>query len=152
MSMTGSLTDVRKPANIYEELVGDFPHLFAAHDVHDSRSDVPAGWRKLVWEMAQRMTDLVVSSGVTIRISQIKEKWGTLRCYARGTRLEDMPIDQQELVRLKEIIATAFKASEDTCLFCGESPADLFRFGGWVATACEKHGALGDRLPHPVEE
>lgn len=150
--MPESQTDPRKPSNIYEELVDDFPHLFAAHDVRDSRSDVPAGWRKLVWEMAHRMTDLVLCSDMTIRISQIKEKWGTLRCYARGTRPDDMPLGLQESARLREIIGAAGKASEDTCLFCGDSPADLFRFGGWVATACEKHGVAGDRLPHLVEE
>jgi hypothetical protein len=150
--MSGSPTDQKKPRNIYEEFVDDFPYLFTAHDVRDNRSDVPEGWRHLVWEMAQRMTDLVLSSEMTIRISQIKEKWGTLRCYARCVRPGDMPIEQHELAQLREITDTAAKASEDICLFCGRSPADLFRFGGWVATACEKHGAAGDRLPRFVEE
>jgi hypothetical protein len=150
--MSGSPTNQKKPRDIYEDLVDDFPYLFTAHDVRDSRSDVPEGWRKLVWEMAQRMTDLVLSSGMTIRISQIKEKWGTLRCYTRCVRPGDMPIELQDLAQLKKITATAARASEDICLFCGQSPADLFRFGGWVATACENHGAAGYRLPPLAEE
>lgn len=65
----------------------------------------------------------------TIIISQIKEKYGTLRFYTWGNTEE-----------LDKLITEAENKSEVTCETCG-APG-ILRGKSWYYTACEEHSRL----------
>lgn len=84
-------------------------------------NSVGDGWQPII----KPVIDLCIKNGV--RISQIKEKFGSLRFYT-----ESVP---------PPAIATAIRQAEQqcdvTCEQCGK-PGTL-RNEGWMKTACDEH-------------
>jgi hypothetical protein len=109
-------------------------------EIFDDHSDVsyPIGWTHildkvfglLVWTAKQRHEAMVRDGSIVDftypRISQVKEKFGTLRIYA------DYVTDYQSgIITMAECLSAA------TCEVCG-SPGAL-RDGNWIRTLCDHH-------------
>ena len=78
------------------------------------------GWYKLI----RPVLDACTAEGV--KITQIKEKYGTLRIYT-GSASD----------KIYSLIDAAERQSEFTCETCGE-PGKLREYG-WVYTSCDLH-------------
>lgn len=85
------------------------------------------GWRFLLGDLLQRISaTLSDEEKQEFQISQIKEKFGTLRVhtYAESDRI-DMLVDAAE------------RASEITCDVCGGR--GRLRNSGWIYVRCDEH-------------
>lgn len=74
-----------------------------------------------------------------IRATTVKEKFGILRFYMQGS-----------LPEIEEAVNAAAEESSRTCEVCGDAGV-LRDDGGWLATACDRHGK-GDIVEDDEEE
>ncbi|AJR24402.1 MULTISPECIES: hypothetical protein [unclassified Sphingobium] len=88
-------------------------------------SYLPAGWRPL---FRQLLADLH-SAGISVRVTQAKEKFGELRVY----------IDRPDQAAAP-LIAAAEQRSTRMCQECGAA-GELMVGNYLYATLCEEHGA-----------
>lgn len=100
------------------------------------------GWAVLLWRMCRGLRQAQRDFSVQPRITDIKEKWGTLR-------VSDASVSPTEASRraIDHIIATAEAASEVTCEVCG-NPGHLDRTGWW-RTLCPVCAVLDGRDTGP---
>lgn len=97
---------------------------------------VGPGWAKLVGDLIEDL----FAAGWDGRIQQIKEKFGSLRFYAR-TRT-----DEQQM-----LIDAAAEKSSVTCEKCGE-PGQI-RPGGWIVCLCLAcHERIQSLMKKDIEE
>ena len=92
--------------------------LKTPYEAHDLQCG--DGWKRLV----DPIIDLANKKG--IHITQIKEKFGTLRVYTDT-------IDRE----LDELIQVMEEKSEYVCEVCGD--VGKIRSGGWIKTLCDLH-------------
>ena len=96
--------------------------------------EVGPGWYPLIFELFGLVDDIQKATGKAASISQVKEKFGTLRIYC------NLPCEAVE----QDIIETVFEdMSSRTCDFCG-LPGKLSDKEGWWATRCDKHRGISD--------
>jgi hypothetical protein len=126
-----------------DQLVERHPDLFEiVFDGRVHRPGLPAvgdGWRDLVERAVARIAAAAGASASTIKISQIKEKFGTLRLYWSG----EVPDAVRDAIG--EAIDLAEARSAVTCEACG-APGVPWVGDGWHHTACERHGR-GRKVP-----
>ncbi|MEI9923449.1 MAG: hypothetical protein WDN50_07915 [Bradyrhizobium sp.] len=120
-------------------LIARYPHLFNqelyGRVIAPGYPTTGDGWQDLVRRAVERIAAAVSEAPGSLRITQIKEKFGTLRLYTwAGTGFTDV-MD----VAVNEAIELAEARSACTCEKCG-SPGRLFKSGGWYLTACDEHG------------
>jgi hypothetical protein len=96
------------------------------------------GWRDLIERACVRIEN-ALDNGDTVKIVQIKEKYGTLRFYWRGR----LPSETE--AKVGEVVSLAEARSACTCETCG-AEGRLYNRGGWFATACSEH-ARGEPAP-----
>jgi hypothetical protein len=96
------------------------------------------GWRDLIERACVRIEN-ALDNGDTVKIVQIKEKYGTLRFYWRGR----LPSETE--AKVGEVVSLAEARSACTCETCG-AEGRLYNRGGWFATACSASQA-GIRKP-----
>jgi hypothetical protein len=96
------------------------------------------GWAGLVGRLLDDMATIVRPTGRKLEISQVKEKFGTLRCYWSG------PFDGEDHDRICEAVELAEFRSECTCEQCG-APGSMRDRGGWFAVRCDDHAERGAR-------
>lgn len=90
---------------------------------HDFLNDVGPGWRPLVKPL------LGLAARLGIEVTQVKEKFGTLRFYVVGFNAMGAELEKQ--------IDAAEHLSGITCEECG---AYGYTAGpGWLKTYCEQH-------------
>lgn len=84
------------------------------------------GWRFLLGDLLRRI-DLALEGEEreSFQVSQIKEKFGTLRFYHNGGE------------RIERLVETAEKLSETTCDVCGSG--GRLQGKGWVSVRCQAH-------------
>lgn len=112
-----------------DALCRDFPSLF--RDRHAPMQttcmcwgfECGDGWEPLIRRLCEQLTFLAGAEGNQPIVSQVKEKYGTLRFYAHHTT------DIQEAC-----ISQAEQRSAHTCESCGKSAHT--RGSGWVYTRC----------------
>jgi hypothetical protein len=93
---------------------------------------VPNGWLKLVDECLGKLVKL----DKTIKVCQIKEKFGSVRIY---WSVSTKSLDNERLYnRIKETVDGYEAASYDVCEICG-TYGTLCSKGGWLKTLCEEH-------------
>ena len=92
------------------------------HKVYKDHFPVGEGWRPLVEKLVQD----IVAIDTTVCISQIKEKFGTLRFYINGGN--DAVYD---------LIDKAEQESGEICEECGTKEG-VTTEGGWILTLCKK--------------
>ncbi|AOY88663.1 hypothetical protein BKP64_11035 [Marinobacter salinus] len=96
--------------------------------------EVGPGWYPLIFELFGFVDDMQRATGKAAGISQVKEKFGTLRIYC------NLPCAADE----QEILETIFASlSVRTCDFCG-APGRLSDAAGWWATRCDQHREISD--------
>ena len=102
---------------------------YVIHEGYDralALESVGSGWASLVNEVF----DYIEKNKLTIKVVQVKEKWGGLRIY---TDFIHDPLDN--------VIREAEKKSFTMCETCGD--LGQLRSGGWYRTLCDAHG--GDK-------
>lgn len=91
----------------------------------DWSMSAPPGWAMIVREL---MADLGALDP-DIRVLQVKEKFGELRCYVSSSKSEEA----------EKLIDAATLVSQVTCQRCGQ-PGVLRHKGDLFATLCDEHG------------
>jgi len=156
--------------DIYNQIDPDLQRIIDAHPLL-FRGKAPAvpsyvstGWYDLIDKLC---TDIEAALGpeacAAFEVRQIKEKFGTLRFYYRLGESEDLHIDvmseagrqhfvrrlsveaddDQDVMRVRELVNAACSESESLCEECG-AVAELRNTGGWYTTLCDQH--LAERL------
>jgi hypothetical protein len=109
---------------------------YVIHEGYDRElalQSVGDGWASLVNEVFDMMSTMKTS----VKIIQVKEKWGGLRIYT----------DAMHGVLDKRIIDVE-KRSFEICETCGNPGA--LRSGGWYQTLCDVHGGNKPIVKNPV--
>ena len=91
-------------------------------DTYKEYFPVGDGWRPLV----EKLVDDIIAVDPEVEVSQVKEKFGTLRFYYEGG-------DEY----INGLVSMAESMSEVTCEVCG-NPGKR-RAGGWIKTLCDRH-------------
>lgn len=116
----------------------DFPNTF--RDAELSEMGVGEGWTELLWDLCKSMEPIVVQGdedGTPFRILQVKEKFGGLRFYAKGTSIEVWTLIQEACAK-----------SEGICEACGALGSHC-TIDGWIKTLCAAcQTRLGERSSH----
>ncbi|SFM30880.1 hypothetical protein [Methylobacterium pseudosasicola] len=107
------------PAESYLDLHREYPTVFT------DTLETPAGWHWMLAAAAESILEAGVPAGS--RTCQVKQKFGTLRWYVRGSTPPWM----------METIAAAEWLSGAVCEHCG-APGSV-RPGGWIRTLCDAH-------------
>lgn len=94
---------------------------------HGLSFECGGGWRFLLGDLLQRIAaTLSDEEKQEFQISQIKEKFGTLRFYTYGGS-----------DRIDALVESAERASEITCDVC--AGRGRIRNSGWVSVRCDEH-------------
>ena len=101
----------------YEQLIYDqFPFV---------QCPLECGWHELIYRAMVEISDLYEDNVDKISISQIKEKYGTLRIYVSTSNKE-----------LDDIIEKYEHLSKRTCEICG-AEGKMLRDEYWIMVRCE---------------
>jgi hypothetical protein len=121
------------------ELVARYPALF--NQEFNGRVTAPGypavndGWRDLVETAIGRIASAVTAAPTgSLKIGQIKEKFGTLRLYLDNRS----GLPEATCAAIDEAICLAEARSACTCETCG-AEGRLYDKGGYVFTACDQH-------------
>ena len=100
--------------------------------------DYPPGWTPLISAILDRMSGVKA----TIAISQIKEKFGTLRCYYDVVYDQEFPEDKEssfykELTSLENYVWDMESFSSIVCQDCGTTVTAKLRPLSWRRTLCD---------------
>lgn len=114
-----------------QEVKLNYPDLFAGNNHYCGD-----GWAKIVDDCCAKLRTIRWATGIEICIVQIKEKFGTLRIYLGGMKLE--PGQEKWFDIIHDIVWRAEEASASTCEECGEYGEPRPELG-WVKTFCDKH-------------
>lgn len=128
-----------------EELMSEYGGLFRDRSEPMSQTcmcwglSVGDGWKGLLEKLCKRLAGIEKLTGVEIRATQVKEKYGTLRFYfyiRPGT--EKVPEDSASLAHdlADAVVALAEHDSGYTCERCGERGS--LRTGDWWVTLCDE--------------
>jgi hypothetical protein len=84
------------------------------------------GWLPILEKLFERFQELVDKEGSAnrFRVTQVKEKYGTLRVYHNGGDAYEAFVDKAEAL------------SEVTCELCGQQ--GMIRDDGWVMVRCDR--------------
>jgi len=136
-----------------DDLVAAHPALFRGR-APSAFSDLPAGW----YDLADRLcVDIEAELGAEpqrFAVTQIKEKFGTLRFYFALEGAEDFYMDIRgtdgvrttvnradgppTMDRLRKLVRDASERSAALCQECGEV-GQASVHDGWVQTLCTRH-------------
>ena len=116
----------------HAKLVRDPPYLVNYDGTpYDFACDVGKGWSDILANAFKQIAEVFDKAGADFSefsVSQIKEKFGTLRIYVGA-------LDADIADQVYKIIDDAEVESERTCELCG-SPGKA-RGGGWIKTLCD---------------
>jgi len=94
---------------------------------------VPNGWRNLIIDMSAELLAYFHEQGIDpykFHIDQLKEKFGSIRCYY------SLPLDRKfEDDGIDDIIEKYEQISEHTCCQCGNEATLMSK--GWICPYCE---------------
>lgn len=90
--------------------------------------EVGDGWYKLIDAVSALVVERATEAGLTPVASQIKEKFGTLRCHFQG-------LDNDEY--LYGVLRMASSLSTRVCEICGSNGS--LRGEGWFRVLCDEH-------------
>jgi hypothetical protein len=128
---------INVPTTWQAALLKRYPHLFDATIgctiQSPGFSEIGCGWQDLLETAVGRIAAAVADQRTgTLRIGQMKSKYGTLRIYLDGR------VNPGAHARAEEAIALACARSACTCEKCGR-PGRLYDGDGWMVTACNEH-------------
>lgn len=109
------------------KLIDLYPELFSGLDSRQAFSlfgfECGPGWFDLLKDLIIEIKALGLKD---LRVSQVKQKFGTLRFYTNWTTDE-----------LEDAVEKAEGRSEETCEICGK-PGNLRKSGMWYHTSCDE--------------
>ncbi len=101
------------------------------------------GWYNLLYELSEKIENILKNDNrFTIKVDQIKEKFGILRFYisfdfSEQIDNEDHFIEQDIITApIYSLISEADAKSMQTCEICGRQPAGQMGTN-WIHTICE---------------
>jgi hypothetical protein len=118
------------------ELIEAHPNLFhppvGAPEATQGYPTCGDGWRDLLERLSARIEAAIAEDGGSLRVIEIKEKYGTLRFYWRG----ELPDDSR--MKIEKATALAEARSACTCEECG-AEGRLYRHARVWMTRCPAH-------------
>jgi hypothetical protein len=84
------------------------------------------GWYPLIWDMLDKIQDIVDETGIDLEVTEIKEKYGALNIYLSSYTNE-----------IFDIVREAENKSTSICEICGKE-GKLVKVGYWWMTRCDK--------------
>lgn len=93
------------------------------------------GWNSIIFHALKKFECLERKENVQIHVSDIKEKYGTLRIYASVDATDSDNADKV-FENVEQIIDKAEQESEFTCMYCGQ--LGTLREGNWLLTLCDE--------------
>ncbi len=136
-----------------EDLIAAHPKLFRGLPPAVP-GHIPPGWHALVDELCSAIELLMAPEPERIEVTEIKEKFGSLRFYCSVEGAADMFIDLHTeeglktlvqkadgpavMENVRTLVMEAYRRSVRTCQECGAPGLRAVR-GGWVSTLCERH-------------
>ena|ERR1700722_15304582 len=134
-------------SNKYDKIIADFPELYSKHGYSTPERSFPVyfaigdGWFSLMYELSTAIMEHVRKNPDSLpSITDIKEKYGTLRFYTNGG---DDIID--------DLISKAEDASYTICEKCG-NVGELMTSGHWLSVRCPEHKSETDRPYREIRE
>ena len=116
-----------------EEMLDTYPELFGTNLTPQKSLtmfgiETGPGWKEIVLSYLPKLSKIVKENNIEdFRIVQIKEKFGTLRIYTRGSSNEE----------IQNLISEMEKICDSTCDRCG-SKEGILRGNGWVRVTCDE--------------
>jgi len=97
------------------------------------------GWADIVDRL---FTEIDQVEGVTVKLAQLKEKFGLLRIYVDVDVNAGMSMETVDYLRkqIGGLVISAEAESSKVCERCGDS-GELRSNRGWVKTLCEAHNS-----------
>jgi hypothetical protein len=128
--MTGRMTDKERKGDWQHEIEDKYAWMFGPHGFY---AECNGGWKGILNDLFEKIDRHVQGEWRTgtddepgFRVTQVKEKWATLRVYCWG-------LDDQ----IEAWIDEAEEASGRTCELCGK-PGKVFG-RSWYMTRCDEH-------------
>jgi hypothetical protein len=116
-----------------DEQRAQYPRLFGGRSGR-GRPRTGDGWRRVIESALRRISAAIEShEQAVVQITDIEEKYGTLRIEYAAVRVPATAIDA-----IENAIAIAEAISESTCETCG-APGRLYDHGGRFSACCADH-------------
>ncbi len=112
-----------------------FPIPYWIYEDYEYTCECDKGWYPLIDTTLSKLKLVSQMSGILMTITQIKEKYGSLRIYY-GFIPSVKPPNQLWIDIIADIINTAEQRSQTTCEVCG-TYGELSERKNWVKTLCE---------------
>lgn len=149
--------------NPISELVSRYKYMFEGENIGIS---ITRGWYKIFSDLCEAIDTELGADKQKFHWVQVKEKFGSARFYHRfGATKQQMRIDvispdgvvslkaasrplspknkKQEIQkRIGEMISKAEGLTSDSCIICGESPADIDKSEGYMLVLCAEHSKV----------
>ncbi len=123
-----------------QALVRRYPDLFRYPGWDDPHQTLMAfgfahgdGWARILWGLARDLRTVAHTTGIQIRVTQVKEKFGTLHVYC-GIAPESP--DAWKAVRA--VVQRAEQVSARTCEDCGQPGQLMWKDQSWYRTVCRR--------------
>jgi len=124
---------------LVQKIVEKNPTLFA-HKQYPVSLDCGDGWFDLLDQLCDMINwDVNNNRAPAVEITQVKEKFGTLRFYYNGGN-----------ERIDGYVGFAEQLSGITCEVCGSR--GKLRGGSWMRTLCDEHAEGKEEHKWPTEE
>lgn len=91
------------------------------------------GWAEIVENLLKELKKVLSGTSAKVQISEITEKFGTLRVYYCVERMSQM---QRSLIGI--LMENAEKDSRTKCAVCGDH-GKIDKSIGWISIRCERH-------------
>ncbi|WP_156820897.1 hypothetical protein [Dasania marina] len=111
------------------QLMEQFPSL-GLNRLNPYMLSLPLGWMKSVTEICQLLSDYKKETGNQVKVTQIKEKFGSLRFYYRAPK---------QPAQLYETIEQLCLMTEEICAYCGSKGKIKHQDGYYMMAVCDKH-------------
>lgn len=120
-----------------QALTDRFPDLY--RDTNETGGiSIDLGWYPLIERLSERLQAISDRTGVRIQVTQVKQKFGTLRYYFEFDERSE-PISADVVKEVVDLVDSYEKESEHICELCGSSEGHTQKIGrrNWVRTLCD---------------
>lgn len=101
------------------------------YDREMAKRSVGPGWHFLLDTLFDHIEQMARDNSTQITVSQVKEKWGTLRIYSHSAG--QFAGEDFAFVSALEHVSSRF------CEDCAQPTLGVLREGSWLRTLCDRH-------------
>ncbi len=123
-----------------QALVRRYPDLFRYPGWDDPHQTLMAfgfahgdGWARILWGLARDLRTVAHTTGIPIRVTQVKEKLGTLQVY-----YDIASTSSEALTAVHAVVQRADQASTRTCEDGGRPGQLMWKDQAWYRTVCQR--------------